>query len=331
MNKIQLSVDGISTTPLSIGFEGEQNHTQVTFYWTSLFNRYPDAVATMVIKPPTGDPYPKTVTQDDNRVIWDVAASDTTIPGNGSYQLTFTDGEEIIKTYIGAYNVMESITGNGEAPTPVEDWVTEANAVLAEFETDIAKINDKQDAPETAGTAGQVLGLNNSLEPVWVNQSGGGGSAETWELIKEVTTTENVADITVDTDSNGQSFKLRKMTVTLSAGQPTTGTKDSFYTLVGVKIHGGNTGQVSAPSMAYATATSNLVARQVIEAEPNMPLFELSVSGTSEGNTRNAEMMPKVDTFADYITSYKVYQTAADKSYIPSGAVLKVFGVRTNG
>ena len=173
MNKLQLSVDGISTTPLSIGFEGEQNHTQITFYWTSLFNKYPDAVATMVIKPPTGDPYPKTVTQEDNRVVWDVTASDTTTPGNGSYQLTFTDGEEIIKTYIGAYNVMESLTGNGEAPTPVEDWVTEANAVLAEFESDIAKINDKQDAPETAGTAGQVLGLNNSLEPVWMDQSGG--------------------------------------------------------------------------------------------------------------------------------------------------------------
>lgn len=36
-------------------------------------------------------------------------------------------------------------------------------------------ISQKQNAPSAAGTAGQVLGLNNSLQPVWVNQSGGGG------------------------------------------------------------------------------------------------------------------------------------------------------------
>ena len=35
----------------------------------------------------------------------------------------------------------------------------------------IPDISGKQDAPATAGTAGQVLGLNSSLNPVWVNQS----------------------------------------------------------------------------------------------------------------------------------------------------------------
>lgn len=134
MNKIQLSVDGISTTPLAIGFEGENEHTEITFYWTSLFNKYPDAVATMIIRPPTGNPYPKTVTQEDNKVVWDVTASDTYIPGTGAYQLTFTNGTEIIKTYIGSFLVLESITGNGEAPDPVQDWVDDANALLAEYE-----------------------------------------------------------------------------------------------------------------------------------------------------------------------------------------------------
>lgn len=205
MNKIQLSVDGITSTPLSIGFEGENDHTQVTFYWTSLFNKYPDAVATMVIKPPTGNTYPKTVTQEDNKVVWDVTASDTTIPGNGSYQLTFTDGEEIIKTYIGAYNVMESITGNGEAPTPVEDWVTEANAVLAEFESDIAKINDKQDAPAVAGTEGQVLGLDENLEPVWLDQSGGGGGTSNYN---QLTNRPQINGITLSGNKTGADLGL---------------------------------------------------------------------------------------------------------------------------
>ena len=45
MNKIQLGVDAIQTTPIILGFEGEQNHTEITFYWTVLFAQYPDAVA----------------------------------------------------------------------------------------------------------------------------------------------------------------------------------------------------------------------------------------------------------------------------------------------
>ena len=39
----------------------------------------------------------------------------------------------------------------------------------------VEEVDAKQDAPSANGTAGQVLGLDNSLRPVWVNQSGGGG------------------------------------------------------------------------------------------------------------------------------------------------------------
>lgn len=39
-------------------------------------------------------------------------------------------------------------------------------------------IDGKQTKPATAGTAGQVLGLNSNLEPVWVDQSGGGGQTD---------------------------------------------------------------------------------------------------------------------------------------------------------
>lgn len=36
-------------------------------------------------------------------------------------------------------------------------------------------IDAKQDAPSSAGTAGQVLGLDSNLNPAWVDQTGGGG------------------------------------------------------------------------------------------------------------------------------------------------------------
>lgn len=135
MNKIQIGTDGIATTTLQIGFEGENVHTQVVIYWTTLYSKYPDAVASMVIRPASGNPYPKAITQEDNKVIWDVSASDTVYPGNGEYQLTFTNGEEIIKTYIGRFSIQSSIIGNGEAPTPIEDWIEQAGEALGELES----------------------------------------------------------------------------------------------------------------------------------------------------------------------------------------------------
>lgn len=47
--------------------------------------------------------------------------------------------------------------------------------VGAELQEQNRQLNDKQDAPSTAGTAGQVLGLDSNLNPAWMDQTGGGG------------------------------------------------------------------------------------------------------------------------------------------------------------
>ena len=134
MNRIQLGLEEISTKLLPIGFEGEQNHTQIVFYATTLIGKYPNAVATMTIKAPTGEMYPGVITQDSNIITWDISAANCAADGEGQYQLTFTDGDEIIKTYIGQYRVLSSLIGSGDPPSPIEDWLTEANAALAALE-----------------------------------------------------------------------------------------------------------------------------------------------------------------------------------------------------
>ena len=109
-----------------------------------MFRDYPDAVASMVVKPPQGDLYPVSLTRDGNDLTWDVSASDVAIPGAGILQLTFTDGEgdeaEIIKTVYGSYSVNASLVANGEAPDPVQSWLDEAGAALSTFETEIGEI-----------------------------------------------------------------------------------------------------------------------------------------------------------------------------------------------
>lgn len=47
-------------------------------------------------------------------------------------------------------------------------------------------LSDKQDAPSTAGTAGQVLGLDSNLNPAWVNQSGGGLTSEIKQALLQI-------------------------------------------------------------------------------------------------------------------------------------------------
>lgn len=61
----------------------------------------------------------------------------------------------------------ETITA--EKLNNIEDGVDDLNRQLSDLD------DEKQDAPATAGTAGQVLGLDSNLNPVWMDQTGGGG------------------------------------------------------------------------------------------------------------------------------------------------------------
>ena len=69
-----------------------------------------------------------------------------------------------------------SITGQGiSVCLSPDDELSLTSKKPAQNKVITNALNAKQNAPSTAGTAGQVLGLNGSLQPVWVNQSGGGG------------------------------------------------------------------------------------------------------------------------------------------------------------
>lgn len=135
----KVTLDEISRKTLDIGFMGEKNHTQVQIVCAVMFDNYPNAVATMVAKPPQGDLYPVILTRDGNKILWDVSESDIAYAGSGSFQLTFTDGSgdsaEIIKTVYGNYVVKPSMQATGEPPEPIEDWLAEAQEVLSDLQS----------------------------------------------------------------------------------------------------------------------------------------------------------------------------------------------------
>lgn len=63
---------------------------------------------------------------------------------------------------------LPAIVGDGIFDTLEANNLTDAVNQLSNA------IDQKQDAPSSAGTAGQVLGLDSNLDPVWMDQSGGG-------------------------------------------------------------------------------------------------------------------------------------------------------------
>lgn len=69
-----------------------------------------------------------------------------------------------------------------QAISTSESWTaahwTDLTNIGAEASQLKSAINGKQDAPETTGTAGQVLSLDNNLDPVWTTPSGGGGTVD---------------------------------------------------------------------------------------------------------------------------------------------------------
>ena len=134
MKDIIVKLCEISTTVLPIGFEGENNSRRIVFDASDLFAEYPAATASLTVKPPVGDVYPKATTKDGNLVIWEISASDCANDGDRQYQLTFTQGEAVRKTWEGYTKVYNSLTGSGSAPTPVEDWIDDAQAALNALE-----------------------------------------------------------------------------------------------------------------------------------------------------------------------------------------------------
>ena len=79
---------------------------------------------------------------------------------------------------IPARSIIDDNAGEGDTNKTLS-----ADKLASEFSELKNEIEDKQDAPETAGTAGQVLGLNSNLDPVWLDQTGGGGGTSNYNSL----------------------------------------------------------------------------------------------------------------------------------------------------
>lgn len=99
----------LDTGSVILGFEGENEHVQIVVKCDSVFDAHPEATVAMLVKSPSGSIYEPDITVDGANVLWTITDSDTGAAGNGQFQLTFTDGTEVMKSAIASTTVSPSI------------------------------------------------------------------------------------------------------------------------------------------------------------------------------------------------------------------------------
>ena len=130
MRTLTYQLRDLKKVNIEIGFEGENNRTQVRIDCGEVFAEYPNAEAALKVQAPKGGIYPVTVTRDGDMILWTVRDCDVANKGNGEFQLTFTDGETVVKTCPGKIHVERSLKGSGTAPSGVQDWLDRAEEAL---------------------------------------------------------------------------------------------------------------------------------------------------------------------------------------------------------
>lgn len=134
MRSVTVRLDDLRTMILNLGYVGENEHRTFNFDCKKMFGEYPSASVSLTVQPPAGDCYPATVERNGDLVSWTVSDSDLIEEGCGEIQLTFMVGEVVAKTCIGRTKVERSLGATGDIPTPIENWIEQAEEVISEAE-----------------------------------------------------------------------------------------------------------------------------------------------------------------------------------------------------
>ena len=137
MRDIILSLDRFGDQALLLGRVGENRATRVLIDIKSILSQYPDAIASITVKPPGRAEYPAAVKQEDGILTWEITRADIgNKTGRGQAQITIQDADgTVIKTAIACTRIGESLgDATAPAPDPVETWIDKATGTLADVE-----------------------------------------------------------------------------------------------------------------------------------------------------------------------------------------------------
>ena len=134
------------------------------------------------------------------------SAQTTAESASGIAQAAQTAAADALETAESASATAEGIAATAEAAqTAAQAAQTAAQAAQTTAQAAQTAVAGKQDAPATTGTAGQVLGLDSNLSPVWVNQSGGGSGTSDYA---DLTNKPSINNVTLSGNKTGADLGL---------------------------------------------------------------------------------------------------------------------------
>lgn len=137
MRDIILAFDRFGDQALLLGRVDENRATRVLIDLKSILSQYPDAIASITVKPPGRVEYPATVKQEGGILTWEITRADIgNKAGSGQAQITIRDADgTVIKTAIACTRISESLgDATAPAPDPVTTWIDKATGMLADVE-----------------------------------------------------------------------------------------------------------------------------------------------------------------------------------------------------
>ena len=149
MSKISVDVSSARIPVLQVGYQGENEVTDVLFDISSWITEFGEGVAQLRVKRPGNsedESYILSLIITDGKAVWTVSETDTANKGNGKVQLSYLVGNIVKKAVIYPYKVGKSIVGADNPVDPFDSWIERSKAWA------IGKTLDGDDVPETDET-----------------------------------------------------------------------------------------------------------------------------------------------------------------------------------
>ena len=131
MSRISVDVSSARIPVLEVGYQGENEVTDVLFDISSWIAEFGEGVAQLRVKRPGNseeESYVLSLTITDGIALWTVSETDTFNKGNGKVQLSYLVGNIVKKAVIYPYKVGKSIVGADNPVDPFDSWIERSKA-----------------------------------------------------------------------------------------------------------------------------------------------------------------------------------------------------------
>ena len=131
MSRISVDVNSARIPVLQVGYQGENEVTDVLFDISSWITEFGEGVAQLRVKRPGNseeESYVLSLTITDGKAVWTVSETDTANKGNGKVQLSYLVGNIVKKAVIYPYKVGKSIVGADNPVDPFDSWIERSKA-----------------------------------------------------------------------------------------------------------------------------------------------------------------------------------------------------------